>query len=42
MRIKKAVYNLKAGDTVYLTSELPTSWANPGRSAARLLWIKQK
>jgi transcriptional regulator with XRE-family HTH domain len=42
MRIKKAVYNLKAGDTVYLTSELPTSWANPGRSAARLLWMKQK
>jgi transcriptional regulator with XRE-family HTH domain/KaiC/GvpD/RAD55 family RecA-like ATPase len=42
MKIKKAAYNLKAGDVVYLTSELPTSWSNPGRTPARILWIKSK
>ena len=42
LKFKKAVHNVKSGDVVYLTSEMPTSWSNPGRSAARLLWIKHK
>lgn len=40
LKLRQAVYNLKAGDVVYLTSEMPTQWSNPGRGAARLLWLK--
>jgi transcriptional regulator with XRE-family HTH domain len=32
----------KAGDTIYLTSEIPTNWKNPGPGPARLLWFKIK
>ena len=42
LKLKKAAHNLKAGDVIYLTSELPTAWSNPGRSPARILWIKFK
>lgn len=42
LKMEKAVYNIKAGDTVCLTSEMPTQWKNPGPGAARLLWIKMK
>lgn len=42
LKLKKAAYNLKPGDVIYLTSELPTAWSNPGRSPARILWIKFK
>jgi transcriptional regulator with XRE-family HTH domain len=42
MSINKAVYTLRAGDVVYLTSEMPTEWRNPGPNTARLLWIKSK
>jgi len=42
LKFKKAVHNLKAGDLVYLTSEMPTSWSNPGRTPASILWVKYK
>ena len=42
VRVGKGVYNLKAGDVIYLTSEVPGEWRNPGPSVARLLWIKVK
>jgi transcriptional regulator with XRE-family HTH domain/KaiC/GvpD/RAD55 family RecA-like ATPase len=42
MKLDKAVYNLRPGDTVYLTSEMPSHWKNPGPAMARLLWIKIK
>jgi len=42
MRLEKAVHNLNAGDVVYLTSEMPSQWKNPGPGSARLLWIKVK
>ncbi len=42
LKLEKAVYTLRAGDVVYLTSEMPTQWRNPGPSVARLLWIKVK
>jgi transcriptional regulator with XRE-family HTH domain len=42
MRLEKAVHNLNAGDLVYLTSEMPSQWKNPGPGSARLLWIKVK
>ncbi len=42
VRVGKAVYNLKTGDVIYLTSEVPGEWRNPGPTVARLLWIKVK
>jgi transcriptional regulator with XRE-family HTH domain len=42
VRVGKGVYNLKIGDVIYLTSEVPGEWRNPGPGAARLLWIKVK
>lgn len=40
MTVDKAVYKLRSGDVVYLTSEMPTQWHNAGPSTAKLLWIK--
>jgi len=42
VRVGKAVHNLKTGDVIYLTSEVPGEWRNPGPAVARLLWIKVK
>lgn len=42
VKLEKAAYTLRPGDVVYLTSEMPTEWKNPGPSAAKLLWIKIK
>lgn len=42
MTADKEVYELRAGDLVYLTSDIPTQWLNEGTSAAQLLWIKLK
>jgi len=40
VKLGKAVYTIRPGDVVYLTSEMPTQWKNPGPSVARLLWVK--
>lgn len=42
VKVGKAVHTLRAGDTIYLTSEIPTQWKNPGPATARLLWVKVK
>jgi transcriptional regulator with XRE-family HTH domain/KaiC/GvpD/RAD55 family RecA-like ATPase len=42
VKLEKAAYTLRSGDIIYLTSEMPTEWRNPGPSVARLLWIKIK
>ncbi len=42
VKLEKAAYSLRAGDLIYLTSEMPTQWRNPGPGVARLLWIKVK
>ncbi len=42
VKLEKAAYSLRAGDVIYLTSEMPTQWRNPGPGVARLLWIKVK
>jgi len=42
VRVGKAVHNLKTGDVIYLTSEVPGEWRNPGPAVSRLLWIKVK
>ena len=42
IKLEKAVYTAGPGDVIYLTSEMPTQWKNPGNSVARLLWLKIK
>ncbi len=42
VKLQKAAYTLRTGDVIYLTTEMPTMWKNPGSNAARLLWIKIK
>ncbi|MEW6387069.1 MAG: helix-turn-helix domain-containing protein [Thermodesulfobacteriota bacterium] len=40
VQVGKAVHNLKTGDVIYLTSEIPGQWRNPGPGVARLLWVQ--
>ena len=42
LKLEKSVYNVRSGDVIYFTSEVPSQWKNPGPSTARLLWIKIK
>lgn len=42
LKLGKAVYMGHAGDVIYLTSEMPSQWKNPGPDSARLLWLKIK
>jgi len=42
LKLQKAVYTVKSGDVIYLTSEMPAQWRNPGPSVARILWTKLK
>ena len=42
MSLKKATYTVRSGDVIYLASEMPSQWRNPGPNVARLLWIKSK
>lgn len=41
-KIERITYILQPGDTIYLTSELPAGWTNPGPETAKLLWIKAR
>ncbi len=40
--LQKTDYKLQAGDTIYLTTEIPSHWRNPGPGVAKLLWMKIK
>lgn len=42
LKMGKAVHQARSGDVIYLTSEMPSQWKNPGPGTARLLWIKIK
>ncbi|MFO7557105.1 MAG: helix-turn-helix domain-containing protein [Desulfobacterales bacterium] len=42
LKLGKAVYTVRARDVIYLSSELPSQWTNPGPGPARLLWLKIK
>ena len=39
-RMSGSAHVLEPGDLVYLTTEEPTTWANPGSEPAVLLWLK--
>lgn len=36
----KSLHTLSKGDVLYLTSQVPTLWSNPGPDHALLLWLK--
>ncbi len=38
--LDKVFHTIRAGDVIYLTSEIPSMWKNPGPGIARLLWLK--
>ncbi len=42
LRLEKAVYTVHSGDVIYLTSEMPSQWKNPGPGVAKLLWLNIK
>ncbi len=42
LKLEKAVYTVRTGDVIYLTSEMPSQWKNPGPGVAKLLWLKIK
>jgi quercetin dioxygenase-like cupin family protein len=42
IELGKAFHTVRAGDAIYLTSEIPSQWKNPGPGVARLIWIKVK
>ena len=42
MKLGKGLHRVKSGDMVYLTSEMPSQWKNPGPGTAKMLWLKLK
>ncbi|MDD5760373.1 MAG: helix-turn-helix domain-containing protein [Desulfobulbaceae bacterium] len=42
LKLAGNTHTINTGDLVYLTSEIPGEWTNPGSRAAKLLWIKIK
>jgi transcriptional regulator with XRE-family HTH domain len=40
LRQEKADHIINPGDVVYLTSEIPAKWKNPGKGVSVLLWLK--
>jgi transcriptional regulator with XRE-family HTH domain len=42
LKLEKSVYTIRSGDVIYLTTEMPSQWRNPGPGVARLIWIKVK
>ena len=42
LKLGKTDYTVSENDTIYLTTEMPSQWKNPGPGPARLLWFKIK
>jgi len=42
MMIDNHIYQVAAGDTVFLSSDIPGRWRNTSETIAELLWIKVK
>ncbi|MFO8082806.1 MAG: helix-turn-helix domain-containing protein [Desulfobacterales bacterium] len=39
IKMENSSYTAKSGDTIYLSSETPSQWKNPGPGIAKILWI---
>ncbi|MBW2064778.1 MAG: helix-turn-helix domain-containing protein [Deltaproteobacteria bacterium] len=42
LKIDERTYRAKTGDIIYLTTQMPSGWVNPGSERVRLLWFKVK
>jgi len=42
LKLGKTDYTVSESDTIYLTTEMPSQWKNPGPGTAKLLWFKIK
>ena len=42
LKLEDRSYTVQEGDVIYLSSEMPSQWKNPGQRAAKLLWVKIK
>jgi transcriptional regulator with XRE-family HTH domain/KaiC/GvpD/RAD55 family RecA-like ATPase len=42
VRLNNEIYHLKAGEVIFLQSEIPEEWKNTGPDEARLFWVKIK
>lgn len=42
VKIGNSTHNARTGDIIYLATEIPTQWKNPGATSARILWFKIK
>ncbi len=40
LKLDGMMQSAREGDLIYLSSEIPAEWRNPGQDAAQLLWIK--
>jgi transcriptional regulator with XRE-family HTH domain len=40
VKVRDRVYRVRTGDIIYLSSDIPSEWKNPGLETAALLWIK--
>ncbi len=40
LKINKSFFNATSGDIIYLSSEMPSQWKNPGPDTAKVLWVK--
>jgi quercetin dioxygenase-like cupin family protein len=40
MVVGNTEHKLRSGDLVYLVSDIPSSWHNPGPGTAKILWMK--
>ncbi len=38
--IRNEIHTLRQGDSIYLVSDIPSQWKNPGPGKALLLWLK--
>ena len=42
MKLGNRSHTARAGDIIYLSTEMPSGWKNPGPEPATMLWIKVK
>lgn len=40
VNIGNSIHTLRPGDSIYLATDIPSQWKNPGQDTALLLWVK--